>query len=403
MFVRVVIAPDSFKGTLTAEQAAQAIARGLAHVLPSVEIDLCPMADGGEGTLDVVLAAKAGRQIQVSTVHPLGRPIDAAYALLDDGEAWVELAAASGLMRMRENERDPEHALAATTFGTGVLLHHALEAGAKRICLTLGGSATTDGGYGLLASLGAKYFDHEGSPLSGRNANELAHLATIDVTEAIPSLQSVDVRVACDVRNPLCGRVGAAPVYGPQKGLDANGIARRDAELTRWAACMIESLHRARTMTDCVHSESTDHRKEIREWNLKSVLSTPGLGAAGGAALPLVLLAGAHLAPGAELVANAIGLKQAIARADIVITGEGRSDAQSVMGKVPAFVGQVAREFAKPCYVLSGSLGEGYEALYNCGITSVLAATPVGVSEDELAAHAVNWLTAAAEQLAVGL
>ncbi|MDQ0188701.1 glycerate kinase [Alicyclobacillus cycloheptanicus] len=392
--MRVVIAPDSFKGTLCASAAAEAVARGLRRAWPDCEAVLKPMADGGEGTQEAVLTAIGGERIEIEAVDPLGRTVSAAYALLPTGEALIELASASGLTRVEEEKRDAVHALAASTYGTGQLIRDAIRRGAARILLTLGGSATSDGGYGLLAALGARYYDADGQPQSGQDASELATVERIDAGEALHLLRGVEIRAACDVNNPLCGPLGAASVYGPQKGLDAPAVARRDAELRRFAALLQQAV---RTQGGAIANGGVSARGRVSDGGMAQDVSVlPGIGAAGGASLPLVQLAGAALVPGAELVGQAIGLPEAVGQADLVITGEGRSDAQSAMGKVPAYVGRLAEQAGKPCLLLSGALGAGYEALLRLGITKAFAASPAHATSDELRVHAAAWLEQAA-------
>lgn len=388
--VRVVVAPDSFKGTLTATQAAQAMARGILRVWGNAEVDCRPMADGGEGSLDAVLSAVGGERVEVTACDPNGRRCQSSYARLANGRAVVELAQASGLPLVPESVRTPQRGLAASTYGTGLLLRHALHHGALSLSLTLGGSATTDGGYGLLAALGARYLDAAGCALSGMDATELAAVASIHLpTQLLEQLRGISIDIACDVTNPLCGPAGAAAIYGPQKGLDGAAIASRDSELRRW----VELLHRA-------WQESAGEPAGESAVELRDIAELPGIGAAGGAALPLFCLGQAKLVPGAGMVADAIGLEAAIGDADIVITGEGRSDGQSALGKVPAHVGELARRHHLPCILLSGALAPGHEALFDRGVTAAFAASPAGASVAEIGTNAATWLEAAAAQVA---
>ncbi|WP_188882019.1 glycerate kinase, partial [Alicyclobacillus cellulosilyticus] len=236
--MRIVIAPDSFKGTLSAAAAAAAMAQGVRRVVPAADVAVFPMADGGEGTLEVLLAAQGGVRYEVDTWDPLGRPVRAAFGWLASGAgrtAVVELAAASGLVFLAEAERTPSAALAASTYGTGELIRAALDAGADEVVLTLGGSATTDGGFGLLTALGATARAAGGRPLSGRDARELGLVEHVDLAGLHPRFHHVVFRLASDVTHPLCGPDGAARVFGPQKGMDEAAIVRRDEELARWA------------------------------------------------------------------------------------------------------------------------------------------------------------------------
>lgn len=381
--MRVVVAPDSFKGSLSAEQAAAAMASGVRRALPDADIRVYPMADGGEGTLATVCRGTESERVWVDTIDPHNRPLRAMYARLPRKRALVELAEASGLLLTPPALRTPQAGLAASTYGTGLVVRHAIASGTQELLLTLGGSATSDGGYGLLAALGAKYCDGAGNSLSGRSADELAYVRAVDLTDAVAlfrrahskSAEQVSVRVACDVLNPLCGAFGAAKVYGPQKGLDDQAALQRDEELHRFARLLCE---------------------RVGLGAVSSVIDMPGIGAAGGAALPLVCLAHASLVPGAGIVSDLIGLTSAMQGADLVLTGEGRSDHQTAQGKVPAHIANLAKAAQVPCILLSGALSDGYEQLYSIGVTAAYAASPVQASDTEIEKSAAVWLEAAA-------
>ncbi len=338
--LRVVVAPDSFGGALDSVAVAAAIAAGWARVRPHDEILRRPMADGGEGTLAAVadgLGEGAARRT-VATLDPLGRPIEADWLLLDDGRAaFVEMAAASGLARLAPQERTPDNARRASTRGTGELVRAALDAGVERITLGLGGSATTDGGSGLLRALGVRFLGSDGAELPEGGA-ALAQVRRIDAAGLDPRLGGVKLTVASDVTNRLVGPRGAAATYGPQKGADAAAIAELDAALG--------ALGRG-----------------IEAATGKLVADLPGAGAAGGTTAGLLGFTSARVRPGVEVVAELVGLAEALEAADLVITGEGRADEQTLHGKAAMGIATLARPRRTPVVILCGGLGPGAEAL----------------------------------------
>lgn len=323
----VVIAPAAFKGALSAAAAARAIDTGMRLVAPEVVTRVVPVADGGEGTLDALVAARGGRVRTIEVSDPLGRPVTAAIGLLPDRTAVIELAQASGYELLAAAERDPE---ATTTFGTGQLIREALAIGATRIILTLGGSATNDAGLGMIRALGGRVLDAAGAELEGRGA-DLGRVAWIDTAGLDPRIAGVAFDVACDVRNPFHGADGAAAVFGPQKGADPAAVARLDAGLAALA-------------------------NVLRRQSGVEVQRLPGAGAAGGAAGGMAALLGARLVPGAELVLDALGLGEALDGASMCITGEGRLDEQTLQGKAPAAVAAMCRERNVPCVGVCGEL-----------------------------------------------
>jgi glycerate kinase len=342
----VVVAPAPFKGALPAAAAARAIAAGLRLAVPGVEIRAVPVADGGEGTLDALVAAAGGRRRPLVVSDPLGRPVEAAVGELPGGVAVVELAQASGYERLAEGERDPE---AASTRGTGELMRAALDLGAREILVGLGGSATTDGGLGLAAALGVRALDALGHELPGRGA-DMARVARIDVSGRDPRLDATAIRVACDVDTPFCGPGGAARVFGPQKGADPAAVERLDAGLATLASA-------------------------IREATGIDLRGVAGAGAAGGAAGGLMALLGARLEPGAPLILDAVGLDEQLAGAALCVTGEGRLDATSLAGKAPVAVAAACERAGVPCVALCGEVGLGPRALRRAGFA---AALPIG-------------------------
>jgi glycerate 2-kinase len=337
--VRVVVAPDSFGGALDSVGVAAAIAAGWLKVRPGDEVLRRPMADGGEGTLAAVADAlgDGAERRTVETTDPLGRPISADWLLLGDGrEAFIEMAAASGLARLSVDERTPQNAGASSTRGTGDLVRAALDAGVERITIGLGGSATTDGGSGLLRALGARFTgDNDELPEGG---TALGRLERIDASGLDPRLGDVKLVIASDVTNPLCGPRGAAATYGPQKGADESTVAALDAALATYGRAIEKATGRL-------------------------VADLPGAGAAGGTTAGLIGLAHATVRPGVEVVAELVGLAEALETADLVITGEGRADEQTLQGKTAMGVAALARPRATPVALLCGALGDRAEAL----------------------------------------
>ncbi|QAV69762.1 glycerate kinase [Salinibacterium sp. UTAS2018] len=311
----VIIAPDSFKGSLSAADAAAALERGAREMLPDTATVLTfPMADGGEGSLDAVLAAWLQPPLTMMTVDAIGREREASYGLdLDGKRAVIEAAQASGLPHVLDVEPQP---LRADSYGVGLIAAHVIERGARDITLFLGGSASTDGGSGLLRALGARFLDDTGTELAP-GGGALTSLTTIDLSGLLPGVLETTWRIAVDVTNPLTGSRGAAQVFGPQKGATASDVAVLDAGLTRLTEVLA----------------STPLAAE-RGFSAAGIAALPGIGAAGGTAAPLVALFGAELERGAQLVADTIGLSDVIGTADVIISGEGRLDAQSLDGKV---------------------------------------------------------------------
>lgn len=370
--MKIAIAPDSFKECLTADEVAGAIEEGVRRALPDCVTVCVPMADGGEGTVDALIAATNGRIVELTGTGPMGTPVATRYGLLGDGEsAVIEMAAVSGLPLVRTEERDPR---IATTYGTGELLCDALNRGASRIIIGLGGSATNDGGAGAAQALGVSLRDAAGRELPWGGA-ALARLATIDLSRRHPRLNQCVLEAACDVDNPLCGPTGASRVYGPQKGAGPTVVEELDAALR--------------------------HFGDVIEAQLGvPVLDVPGAGAAGGLGAGLVAFAGGVLRPGVDIVADACKLTSRIAGAELVITGEGRIDAQTPHGKTPAGVAKAARQLGIPVVAIAGSLGPGYDAVHDYGIREVISIQSGTMSLAEAMARAPELLAAAAERVA---
>jgi glycerate 2-kinase len=372
---RLLICPDSFKESLSAAEVANALSVGFARALPQAEIVRLPMADGGEGTDEAMVAATGGRLVPVQAHDPLMRPHEAFLGLLghvgdSPPTAVVSLAAASGLALLAENERNP---LLTTTFGTGQLVRKALDLGCRRIIVGLGGSATNDGGAGLLQALGASLTDASGREIPPGGGN-LHRLARIDLSGLDQRLANTEVLVACDVTNPLVGPLGASAVYGPQKGATPRMVAELDANLGHFAQIIGQDLG-----------------KHIAQW--------PGVGAAGGTGGGLVAVLNAKLRPGFELVAEAVGLPGYLAGADLVVTGEGRIDGQTQFGKVPYGVAQLAKPLGKPVIAFVGAVGAGIEELHGYGLTSIFSIADRPMLLDEALVRAPELLAHAAAQV----
>ncbi|MDX5410846.1 MAG: glycerate kinase [Thauera sp.] len=353
--MKIVIAPDSYKESLSALEVAQAVQAGFSQVFPDATYVLVPVADGGEGTVDAMVAATAGRRERVAVSGPLGMPVEAFYGLTGDGAtAVIEMAAASGLMLVPAAQRNP---LVTTSRGTGELIRAALDAGARRFILGIGGSATNDGGAGMVQALGARLLDARGQDI-GPGGGALAGLERIDVSTLDPRLAECRIEVACDVDNPLTGARGASAVFGPQKGATPAMVQTLDASLTRFARIIERDLGVA-------------------------VDQVPGAGAAGGMGAAMLAFFGATLKPGIEIVTAAVELDAHVRDADLVITGEGRIDFQTVHGKTPIGVARVAKRHGKPVIGIAGSLGAKVGVVHEHGIDAVFSVlnTPCTLEE----------------------
>ncbi len=369
--MRVVIAPDKFKGSLTALRAAQAMARGVNAAWPYASIDLVPMADGGEGTVAALVAATGGRYEAATVTGPLGEPIEAQFGIMGDGKtAVIEMATASGLVLVPPDRRNP---LLTTTRGTGELTLAAISEGARRLIVGIGGSATNDGGAGMAQALGFRLLDGDGREI-GPGGGSLGQLARIDPSERRPELESLHVDVACDVTNPLCGPQGASAVYGPQKGATPAMVRALDANLAHFAAIVDRDL-----------------RVSIRE--------LPGSGAAGGLGGGLVAFAGGKLQRGVDLIIDAVKLRERLAQADLCLTGEGAIDAQSAFGKTAVGVGRLARSLGCPTLALAGSIGPGAEAVLEQGIDAYFSICSGPISLEQAIADAERLLERATNQV----
>jgi glycerate kinase len=349
---RVLLAPDKFKGTLTAEQVAAHVATGLSSVLPGIEVLVVPVADGGDGTLAAAVSAGFS-QVGLSATGPTGEPVATAFGMRGT-EAVVELAEVSGLTQLPGGRLA---ALTATSRGTGELIAAALDAGARRIIVGIGGSACTDGGAGLLEALGARIVTASGTSLAPGGSG-LADVVGLDLSCLHPALAQADIVVACDVDNPLTGPRGAAAVYGPQKGASPEDVTTLDAALAHFAGVVATTT-------------GTDHRDDA------------GAGAAGGVGFALVSVAGARIRPGAELVFDLIGLADAMAHVDLVVTGEGSLDEQTLNGKAPAAVAALGRRLGVRVVAVAGRVLLSPEQAGAAGITATYALLDVAASAEE--------------------
>jgi glycerate kinase len=369
--MRFVIAPDSFKGSASAREVAQAIAEGLKAALPDAVCDLVPMADGGEGTVDALVAATGGRIVSVRVTGPLGEPVDAFFGILGDGEtAVIEMAAAAGLHLVPPEKRNP---MVTTTYGVGELMRAALDAGCRRLIIGIGGSATNDGGSGMAQALGVRLLDEQGNEI-GFGGGALERLARLDLSDFDRRVWDAEILVACDVTNPLTGPNGASAVYGPQKGATPEMVRQLDANLRHYAAVLQRDLG-------------------------VEVETVAGAGAAGGLGAGLLAFCRAQLRRGVELVIHAVRLPERVQKADLVITGEGCLDFQTGFGKVPHGVAQVAKRYGKSVIALVGQLGEGAERCRQWGIDACFPILSKPMSEQEAMANAIPLLRRAAEEL----
>lgn len=371
MTQRVLIAADKFKGSLTAVQVAERVTAGLRRIVPDVQIEAMPVADGGDGTVDAAVAAGFERR-EVRVAGPLGHEVSAAFALRGD-TAVVEMAEASGLQRLPAGVFAP---LTASTYGSGELLRAALDAGARTIVFGVGGSATTDGGAGMLTALGARFLDADGEPVAPGGGG-LGDLATADLSGLDPRLSAVDLVLASDVDNPLTGPKGAPAVYGPQKGASPDDVETLDAALAHFAKVLEES----------VGSGAAEHA------------AAPGAGAAGGIGYGALLL-GARFRPGIEVMLDVLGFTPALERATLVITGEGSLDEQTLHGKAPAGVAAAARAAGKEVVAVCGRLALAPESLGRAGIRRAYPLTDIEPDVAKCIAEAGPILEQSAERIA---
>lgn len=345
--MHIIAAADSFKGTLFSLEAGTIIKEAALSVYPGSSVEVLSLADGGEGTVEAVLHCTAGERVFLSVRGPLGSPVNASYGRLSENRAIMEMAEASGLLLVPEEMRNP---LLTSTFGTGEMMARAMEDGARTLFMGIGGSATCDGGMGAMEALGFRFLDKHGEELPGRGAS-LEQVEAIDLSHRHPLFKETKIIVLSDVKNPLCGERGAARAFGPQKGADE---------------AMVEELE-----------QGMMHYRDILQKTFgKNPDDIPGSGAAGGLGAALSLFLGASMVSGAHEILALSRFDEKIQKADLVITGEGRSDAQSGEGKITGVIAGECRKWNIPCVVISGSLGKGWEILLEQGAVSVCGASP---------------------------
>lgn len=353
--MKIVIAPDSYKESLTALEVAEKIRDGFSQVFPDANYHLMPVADGGEGTVSAIMGATKGHYLQKEVVDPLGDPVLASYGITGDGKtAVIEMAEASGLMLVPKKERNP---YITTSFGTGELILDALNHGVTKIILGIGGSATNDGGVGMIQALGGRFLNSDEGilPLGGK---ALSNLATIDLSDLDPRIAQCEFEIACDVDNPLTGERGASVIFGPQKGATPEMVKVLDYALYNYAMILGEYF-------------------DI------DINSIKGSGAAGGMGAACVTFLKGTLRAGVEIVTEAIQLETALKDADLVITGEGKIDRQTCFGKVPVGVAKIAKKYQKPVVAIAGCLEEGYELTHEYGIDALFSIVSAPMSLED--------------------
>lgn len=368
--MKIVIAPDSFKGCLTALEVADAIEKGIRRVMPEAQIVKVPMADGGEGTVQALVDATGGQIIAQNVCDPLGNQIEANFGILGDGKtAVIEMAAASGLPLVPMDKRNP---MITTTYGTGELIRAALDRGCGKLIVGIGGSATVDGGAGMAQALGVRLLDNGGHDIP-RGGGGLEHLDHIDISQLDSRIAKTDTMVACDVDNPLVGPRGGPAVYGPQKGAIPEMVRKLDEYLDRYA-----------------HIIKRDLGVDVKE--------VPGAGAAGGLGAGLMAFLNAQLRSGVSIVIEASGLEKCLQGADIVITGEGRIDRQTIYGKTPIGVARAAKKFGLPVIGIAGGIDDGASVVYENGIDALMSIISQPMSLETAIEHARELLADAAER-----
>lgn len=369
--MQIVIAPDSFKECLTATQVCEAIAEGILRVIPDAKIISIPVADGGEGTVNALVKATNGKIIPVSSVDALHRPISSFYGVLGNGTtAVIEMAAASGIEKLAPHERNP---LITSTYGTGLLIKAALEAGYTKIVVAIGGSATNDGGAGMAQALGVGLYDAIGQPLP-TGGGYLDELHSIDISRIHPLLSKAEITVACDVTNPLTGPLGATHVFGRQKGATSEMLAELEKGMRHYAAVLQKKFN-------------------------KDISSLPGAGAAGGLGAGLMAFCHARMCSGFELVSKLTHLEKQISQSFLVFTAEGKIDRQTVLGKTVSGVARLAHKHDKPAIALAGMISDDLTELYYQGITAAFVIADGPMSLDESKARAAELLANTSEQI----
>lgn len=342
--MKFVLAPDSFKESMTAKEVCQAMENGIRKVLPDAKIISVPMSDGGEGTMDSLIDATNGQKYAIKVTEPLGTPVTAHYGILGDQKtAIIEMAEASGLSYVPQDKRTPATIKKTTTFGTGELINAALKHDVTRVIIGLGGSSTNDGGSGMAQAIGVKFFDHNDHEITQKlGGGDLKQITRIDTIDINPKIKKTKFLLASDVTNPLTGTNGASYVFGPQKGADQATAKELDENLSHYAKIIGQNI-----------------------------AQTPGSGAAGGLGAGLLAFTHAKIYPGVKLVANEVHLAEKIKEADYVFTGEGGTDFQTQFGKTPYGVAQIAKKYDVPVISLAGYIGKGIDHLYDKGFTAI--------------------------------
>ena len=352
--MKITVAIDSFKGCLSSGEAADAAKRGILKAMPEAEVFTAPIADGGEGTAEAVVSALGGEWVELTVNDPLFRSVKARYGIINGTTAVIEMATAAGLTLLRTSERDP---LKTTTLGVGEIIRDAIGRGCRDFIIGIGGSATNDGGIGMLSALGVRFFDKDGHDILPTGGG-LCELDGIDLSGLMREISECRFRVACDVKNPLTGNDGCSAVFAPQKGADDAAIARMDAALDRYADLTEQIIPKA------------DRSKS-------------GAGAAGGLGFALCAYLGAELTSGTELVMDAVGLENFIRESAVVVTGEGRLDGQSVMGKVPVGVARLAKKHGKTVFAFGGGVTRDAVTCHEYGIDAIFPSVRMPVTLDE--------------------
>ena len=368
--MKILFAPDSFKGSISSSRAIELLCDVTRRHFPGCEMLGVPIGDGGEGTTEALMKVLGGREEHVNVSDPLGRKLDARYAVVNGGRAVIEMAQASGLPLLSPEEREP---LKTSSYGTGELLCHALDHGCKEIILMLGGSATNDGGLGAAAALGIRFLDQEGRDVS-HNGYGLERVASADTSGMHPGLKQARITIMCDVTNPLLGANGATYVYGAQKGADAAAQDRLESGMANYAAVVERASGRV-------------------------VRDIPGVGAAGGLAVPLIAFAEVKLQSGIETVLNLLDFDKLLEGVDLVITGEGRLDFQSAQGKALCGIGRACQKRGIPVCAVAGCFGDGAEDIYNCGVQGIVSCTNRLTAEGEALRNAEERFIQAADRM----
>ena len=371
--MKVVIAIDSLKGSLSSMEAGMAIKDGILAAKPDAEVIVKPLADGGEGTTDALIEGMNGERIDLTVTGPMHTPVDAYYGYLKDtNTAVMEMASAAGITLVPDSEKNP---LLATSYGVGEMINDAIQRGCRNFIIGIGGSVTNDGGIGMLKALGVRFLDENGED-AGEGGQALAKIARIDVSGMNPLLKECHIQVACDVNNPLCGKNGSTYVYGPQKGVTEDMKKTLDEAMAHFARVTSETLE-------------------------NDYMNTPGAGAAGGLGYAFLAYTGAALTPGIELILDAVGLEEELSGADVVVTGEGRLDFQTAMGKAPVGVARLAKKYNAKVIAFAGSVTKEAAACNKEGIDAFfpILRNVCTLAEAMDPATAKNNMTATAEQV----